>query len=280
MMGARGLGVLGVLACLATVAAASCDLSGNWISNRRGLTNDILGVASEGGGRYNVSMNIRHGPSVIQAQVFPNNSVAFAFNSRSPSDLSWGVLTPNCSTIVNLTAYGPRWCRAWMKGCEESPPPPYGVGFSFWSTITDNMLLQQAPQKAAVYGILNGGGSKVTVTVTGEGTSYTVDALINATHQPYGPDNATDLGGNFIGPFTSFKAFLKPTPAGASAHQHIYNQREGRREERKKERKRRKEGRKEGRKRKKKDRRKKKKHVAREKLVKERKNGANTKRKT
>ena len=51
------------------------------------------------------------------------------------------------------------------------------------------MVLQQAPAKAAVYGIAVGNPTAVKVTVTDveAGTSYEVDAEFNTTKQPFGP---------------------------------------------------------------------------------------------
>ena len=53
----------------------------------------------------------------------------------------------------------------------------------------DNMVLQMAPAKAAVYGFLGAGGTGVTVSVSSGGkVLYTADAKINATAQPFGKD--------------------------------------------------------------------------------------------
>lgn len=71
------------------------------------------------------------------------------------------------------------------------PPPPaplptqlFGFGYAFG----DDMVLQQAPSKAAVYGFLSEGGTAVEVTVSSLGkVIHTVQATVNTTHQPYGP---------------------------------------------------------------------------------------------
>ena len=57
--------------------------------------------------------------------------------------------------------------------------------------------------------------TKVTVTVTGEGTSYTVPAEINTVHQAWGP---SWVGGevDYPGPWATWKAYLHPTEAGGN----------------------------------------------------------------
>lgn len=84
------------------------------------------------------------------------------------------------------------------------------------------MVLQQAPAKAAVYGIAVGAATAVKVTVTDQttGTSYTIDADLNTTHQPFGPqfvggeDGYASNSAYVGGPHITWKAFLKPTTAG------------------------------------------------------------------
>lgn len=110
------------------------------------------------------------------------------------------------------------WCGAWTEGC-NSPPPPYGFGMSFWHTLGDNMVLQQGPAAAAVYGIATPTATAITVTVTDEasGVNYTVKATlgVNATHQPIGPAFA-GLGSAAPGPYFAWKALLKPQSAGGN----------------------------------------------------------------
>jgi hypothetical protein len=55
---------------------------------------------------------------------------------------------------------------------------------------------------------------KVTVTDT-TGASYQIDATFNTTHQPFGPEFVGGEGG-YPGPFQTWKAYLKPTPAGGN----------------------------------------------------------------
>lgn len=86
------------------------------------------------------------------------------------------------------------------------------------------MVLQQAPAKSAVYGMVMGHPSAVKVTVTDEttGTSYDVPAEFNTTHQPWGPEfvggeaGYNSKGAYVNGPYLTWKAFLKPAPAGGN----------------------------------------------------------------
>jgi hypothetical protein len=87
------------------------------------------------------------------------------------------------------------------------------------------MVLQQAPSKSAVYGIAVGNPSAVKVTVFDEEkkTSYVVDAEFNTTHQPFGDPqyvggeaDYASKGAYVGGPHSTWKAFLKPTPAGGN----------------------------------------------------------------
>jgi hypothetical protein len=114
------------------------------------------------------------------------------------------------------------------------PPPPQLLLFSFDVVFGDNMLLQQAPAQAAVYGFLDfaasASGAVVHVTLTPEGGApTTVQAALNATVQTYGaPEwgvrnlNATDCDGclppydPFNTPLASWKALLPPQPAGGN----------------------------------------------------------------
>ena len=114
------------------------------------------------------------------------------------------------------------------------PPPPAPVQtFGFGYAFGDDMVLQQAPSKAAVYGFLPIGATAVTVAVSSAGKAlYSVSATVGATatHQPYGkgfgvrpcdkeqcpPYNM--IGWNpFNAPMNSFKALLHPTAATAGA---------------------------------------------------------------
>ena len=138
--------------------------------------------------------------------------------------LEEGTFSPNCTAITfapndrNVTAG--HWCKAWTVGC-DSPPPPYGLTMGFLQTLGDNMVLQRAPAKAAVYGVYGHEGvapktAKVTVTVTSDGgASYSVDAEIGTVHQAKEDPNYAACT-ECPGPFATWKAFLKPTPAGGN----------------------------------------------------------------
>ena len=95
-----------------------------------------------------------------------------------------------------------------------APPPSPTPSFAFSSGFGNWMVLQQAPAKAAVYGPIdaNATGVEVTVTNTQDGSSYSVKAELNTTHQPVG---YIDAGSNNPFPVTaSWKALLNPTKAG------------------------------------------------------------------
>ena len=98
------------------------------------------------------------------------------------------------------------------------PPPPL-PSLSFGAAFGDNMVLQQAPAKAAVYGYLDAGATGVTVSVSSGGkVLYTVDATLNTTTQPFGPDFSPTDPPRFFNPWNeplaTWKALLKPTAAG------------------------------------------------------------------
>ena len=67
------------------------------------------------------------------------------------------------------------------------PPPPPPASFGFSVVLGSNMVLQQAPAAAAVYGVAPEGATAVKVTVSdSKGGSYDVVAKVgkDATHQP------------------------------------------------------------------------------------------------
>ena len=94
------------------------------------------------------------------------------------------------------------------------------------------MLLQQAPAKAAIYGFLDFNAStanavvRVTLTPADGGAPTTVEALLNATFQTFGPDwgvrpcaSCPDINppfNPFNAPLASWKALLPPQPAGGN----------------------------------------------------------------
>ncbi len=111
------------------------------------------------------------------------------------------------------------------------PPPPPVLLFSFDSAFGDNMLLQQAPASAAIYGFLDfnasAAGAIVRVTLAPEsGAPTTVQAMLNVTAQTFGPDwgvrpcptcpNIDPPFNPFFMPLASWKALLPPMPAGGN----------------------------------------------------------------
>ena len=69
-------------------------------------------------------------------------------------------------------------------------PAPTPPAFGFSPVFGDNMVLQQSPAAAAVYGPVSAGATSVTVSVASSDgqTSYSVVAKVGkgATHQPIG----------------------------------------------------------------------------------------------
>ena len=113
-----------------------------------------------------------------------------------------------------------------------APPPTSTLVLSFDSVFGNNMLLQQAPAAAAVYGFLDYassmGNAEVTVTLTPEGGApATFIAKLNTTVQTFGPDwgvrpcpSCPDIDppfNPFHSPLASWKVLLPPTPAGLTA---------------------------------------------------------------
>ena len=116
------------------------------------------------------------------------------------------------------------------QAAAATPPPPaplptqlFGFGYAFG----DDMVLQQAPSKAAVYGFLSAGGTAVKVTVSSGGKElYSVDATMNSTHQAFGgafgkrpclkdacPPYDMHGWNPWNAPLATWKALLPPTPA-------------------------------------------------------------------
>ena len=113
------------------------------------------------------------------------------------------------------------------------PPPPQVLLFSFDSAFGSNMVLQQAPAMAAVYGFMDFNasmaGATVSVTLTpAGGAPISVQAKLNATVQTFGPDwgvrnlDAAQCPGclppynPWNSPLASWKALLPPQPAGGN----------------------------------------------------------------
>ena len=105
---------------------------------------------------------------------------------------------PSCSLTANNGAWGPDPCPGVPKilaVAAECDSGPHCYDISFNSTLGSNMVLQQQPSTAAVYGTLIGNSSNVTLTVTWEGGSYTVGATVTQ---------------------GLWKALLRPTSAGGN----------------------------------------------------------------
>eukprot|EP00038_Savillea_parva_P019741 m.28625 g.28625 ORF g.28625 m.28625 type:complete len:802 (+) comp4534_c0_seq1:76-2481(+) len=211
------------------VMGSAAEWTNNWVipfPNKFGNETDlVLSPANiTGDGTFTLYIPTRGDSKpggVFPGHTFPNNSFAvFVQMHNGPNVTKYGTFSADCQTIhweTNETT-GPTWCAAWTKGC-ASPAPPYGQGFSFLSVFDSNMVLQSAPAKSAVYGIAVGPNPVVEVTVTGEGDSYTLQTVINATHQPFGDeytDRVCPWCNTYPGPYITWKAFLKPTAVGGN----------------------------------------------------------------
>jgi hypothetical protein len=111
---------------------------------------------------------------------------------------------------------------------QAPPPPPPQLFWGFDAGFGDNMVLQQGPAKAAVYGYLDVPAASVRVTVLHNGVAlYSVNATLNATQQPFGagwgvrPCSKADCPPYDMATFTPFayplptwKALLQPMAAG------------------------------------------------------------------
>lgn len=113
-----------------------------------------------------------------------------------------------------------------------APPPPPQLTFTFDAVFGDNMVLQQQPSQAAIYGYLPSTGTSVTVTVIDASNGNvvtTVPANFNMTQQPFGEDwgvrpcSAADCPPYLMNSFTpfgvplpTFKALLPPMQPGGN----------------------------------------------------------------
>eukprot|EP00039_Didymoeca_costata_P020049 m.339850 g.339850 ORF g.339850 m.339850 type:complete len:823 (+) comp19004_c0_seq1:14-2482(+) len=176
---------------------------------------------------FNISISHIHSTrngGFYPGTIYPNRTVDLAMYGEDQDNVTCvGTIAEDCLSIQwsGKGCIGAMsWCAAWSHDC-QSPPPPYGYGLSFWSSLGDNMVLQQAPSKSAVYGVATPTATSVVVTVINhdEGdSSYTVNATFNTTHQPFGPEfvNTKCEKCVFPGPFTSWKIFLKPAQVGGN----------------------------------------------------------------
>ena len=108
--------------------------------------------------------------------------------------------SPSCELECNNGAWGPDPCPGVPKTLAVSAQCDSGAhcyDISFNSTLGSNMVLQQQPAAAAVYGAVIGATTNVTVTIvdSGGGASYTVGAAVTQ---------------------GLWKALLRPTPAGGN----------------------------------------------------------------
>lgn len=115
-------------------------------------------------------------------------------------------------------------------GLARPTPPPPTLLFAFDSAFGDNMVLQQAPAQAAIYGFMDfnasmaGATVRVTLASTIDGTATTIPAALNQTVQTFGPDwgvrpcascaKIADPFNPWNSPLASWKALLPPMPAG------------------------------------------------------------------
>lgn len=86
--------------------------------------------------------------------------------------------------------------------------PNTTAGTFFSGAFSDHAVLQRAPAKAAVYGVVIGAEAATTVAVTVTpvgGAAYTIAAVVEVT-------SAAVQGGKYA----KWKALLKPTPAGGN----------------------------------------------------------------
>lgn len=206
-----------------------------WVEQggRQITASGLLPATKNADGTFHFDFVIRHGATGAVAKITGNKIEMAVMKGNQTMNTCEGVIDSTCNNVtwmMNSTThrydcFAPSWCRAWTPNC-RSPAPPYGQGFAFLSSIGSNMVLQQAPAKSAVYGIAVGTPTAVTVTVTDvtSGSSYTVDAEFNTTKQPFGPQfvggedgYASEPDSAYIGgPHQTWKAFLKPTPAGGN----------------------------------------------------------------
>jgi hypothetical protein len=140
-------------------------------------------------------------------------------------------LKPRVMLVLTLLAASAAAASA-ASGAPSPTPAPAVLTFAFDSVFGDNMVLQQAPAKAAVYGLMDYNasmaGAEVLVTLTPErgGAPVTVRAALNITAQTFGPDwgvrpcaSCPDINppfNPFNAPLASWKALLPPMPAGGN----------------------------------------------------------------
>lgn len=112
---------------------------------------------------------------------------------------------------------------------KKPAPGPANLTFALDAGFGDNMVLQQAPAQAAVYGFLDATGRAVNVTLLDSNGNIlaVAAAAINSTHQAFGPDWGVrpcpkdacppydmESFNPFGVPIPTWKALLPPMPAG------------------------------------------------------------------
>ena len=164
MVRAAGLSVLLALTLSPQdVFAHNCDIAGQWVSvghatPSRTQTWVAVDYTNVPGVDFNINWDIRHGPTGGNGTYIGSNQLKAEVIDNTGSYFQTGTFSPNCTSINWTIPAGKKtstagvWCKAWTVGC-HSPPPPCGLTMSFLQTLGDNMVLQRAPAKAAVYGL-------------------------------------------------------------------------------------------------------------------------------
>jgi hypothetical protein len=110
---------------------------------------------------------------------------------------------PSCALTSSNDIWGPDPCPGRPKTLAVQAQCDSGrhcYAISFNSTLGDNMVLQQQPAQAAVFGVVTGATTNVTVTVTDQaagGGSYTVAAVVGQGGQWKALLTAAPAGGNY-----------------------------------------------------------------------------------
>jgi len=124
------------------------------------------------------------------------------------------------------------FAASFASAAARGPIPIPELIFSFDAAFGDNMVLQQAPAHAAVYGFVDYNAAvanaivSVTMTPDGGGTPTTLQATLNTTAQTFGPDWGVRPCPTCVAmpppfnpwntPLASWKVLLPPTAAGGA----------------------------------------------------------------
>lgn len=181
----------GVLVAL--VAADPC------LQLHEGIT-QTLSCPTDGQNVYKVVFADFGSPSGNCSSGFEVDPTCTTFSSAMAHAQQLCLGQPSCVLVSSNDAWGPDPCPGRPKTLTVSAECDSGAhcyAVSFNSTLSSNMVLQQQPAQAAVYGLVIGNTTNVSVSVTDEaGSSYSVDATVSA-------------GGHW-------KALLHPTAAGGN----------------------------------------------------------------